>query len=370
MTYERALVTQAGPYMLAAKAKALVAAEVGKGCDGRVLPHPVALEPDFHPITVPKDIMALKDRPCWVHESPPCRHELVRYRVWISPDQPFSWNGFELFLKQLSMVSHRVTLEIIGNSERIVITLLCHTQDMPIVETSFLSKVKFCRLSVIEDELIFDTHPHTWQRIGFYDYYPSPPYSHLLTHPNELHTSPYEGLMTAMANIPAPVMGFYQVLFQPVSPGNNWHRNIEILMDYEYLIKLLNNIGHAQRYAQQAPSGDLRQMAGEVESKAHNDKPFFSAAFRVAVVGAAEVITGGSLTAVTATVKSSVAVAAPSSPPSATLTVTVPEVDTPSKGVHSIRPVLEMVIPAGASVRLKLRSEPLFASSGSTTATW
>jgi len=91
-----------------------------------------------------------------------------------------------------------------------------------------------------------------------------------------------------MANIQAPAKGIYQVLFQPVSPANNWHRNIEILTDLEYIVKLVGNVGHAQRYAQQAPSGDLRQMAGQVETKAHNDKPFYSAAVRVAVIGAAD----------------------------------------------------------------------------------
>ena len=45
MTLEKALVTQAGPYMLAAKAQALIAAEVGKGCEGKILTSPVALEP-------------------------------------------------------------------------------------------------------------------------------------------------------------------------------------------------------------------------------------------------------------------------------------------------------------------------------------
>lgn len=34
------------------------------------------------------------------------------------------------------------------------------------------------------------------------------------------------------------------------------------------------------------PSGDLRHMATNTETKAHNDKPFFAAALRVAVIGA------------------------------------------------------------------------------------
>ena len=40
------------------------------------------------------------------------------------------------------------------------------------------------------------------------------------------------------------------------------------------------------RYAQQAPSGDLKQMAFQVETKAHADKPFYAAAVRLALVGA------------------------------------------------------------------------------------
>ena len=285
MTLARALITQAGPYMVAAKAQTLANAEVSKGCEGWVLPSPVALEPAFNPITVTKDLVALQDRPCWALESPPSEQELLRYRVWLSPDQPFNWNCLELFVKQLSLVSHRVALEITGNRERFSITLLCHRNDVPLVTTAFLSKLKSCRLSVAAEDLIFHAESKVWEGIYFYDYFPSPPYYHLLTRPDELHASPYEALVTAMANIPPPAIGIYQVLFQPVSAANNWHRNIEVLTDLEYMIKLLSNAGHTQRYAQQAPSGALGQMAGDVESKAHNDKPFYTAVFRVAVVG-------------------------------------------------------------------------------------
>ncbi|MHC4463388.1 MAG: hypothetical protein ACYS30_18425, partial [Planctomycetota bacterium] len=287
MTPEKALATYyAGPYMRSAKAQALIDAEVCKGCDGNILPNPVALEPVFHPIAVPKDILALKERPWWIFESPPQQQELVRYRVWLSPDQPFSWNCLELFIKQLSLASHRVGLEITGNQERFFITLLCHHNDVPTVTMAFLSKLKFCRLSVLSNKLIFDDEPQVWESAIFCDYFPPPPYSHLLTRPNELHTTPYEVLITAMAHIPPPGVGIYQALFQPVSARNNWHRNIEILTDLEYMVKLLSNAGHAQNYAQQAPSGALGQMAGDVETKAHNDKPFYTVAFRIAVVGA------------------------------------------------------------------------------------
>jgi hypothetical protein len=285
MTVGEALVTHAGPYMLAAKAKAIVEAEVSKGCLATVLSNPVALEPSYAPITVPKDVMALADRPCWICENPPAEESIARFRVWISPDQPFNWNCFELFLRQLCLVSNRVGLEICGNQKRIAVSLICHKEDIPVVTTAFCGKLKFCKLSKLDSAPFFDIEHDVWEGIRFYDYFPAPPYSHLLTRPNELIDCPYDCLVAAMANIPAPAIGIYQVLFQPVDAAHNWHRNIEILMDLEYIVKLVANVGHFQRYAQQAPSGDLRQMAGMVETKAHNDKPFYAAAVRVAVLG-------------------------------------------------------------------------------------
>ena len=286
MSLENALVTQAGPYMLAAQAQVLMAAEVGKGCEGDILANPVALEPVFHPVTVPKDILALRDRQNWTYEQPPAEDDLVRFQVWLSPDQPFNWNDLELFLKQLSLVSNRVGLEIIGNHDHATILLLCHRKDVPMVTTSFLSELKLCRLTPISGDSLYEAL--SWQDVALHDYFPPPPYCHLLTQPAELRSSPYDGLMTALARIAAPATGIYQVLFQPVCADHNWHRNIQILTDLEYIVKLVSHVGATQRYGQQAPSGDLHQMAGQVETKAHNDKPFYCVAVRLAVVGAAE----------------------------------------------------------------------------------
>jgi hypothetical protein len=92
--------------------------------------------------------------------------------------------------------------------------------------------------------------------------------------------------MTTLASIEEPALGLYQVMFQPVDPLHNWHRNVEILLDFEYAIKLHDGFHPPQRYAQKSPSGDLKTMAWEVETKANNDKGFFAAALRLAVIGA------------------------------------------------------------------------------------
>jgi len=124
-----------------------------------------------------------------------------------------------------------------------------------------------------------------WKDTYFRDYFPYPPYYNLLTCPNELKTSPLRSLIMALSNIKPPAVGFYQALFQPVSSAHNWHRNVEKLLDFEYSIKLQSGFQVPQRYSQQAPSGDLRHMAIDLESKAHNDKPFYAMAIRVGVVG-------------------------------------------------------------------------------------
>ena len=51
------------------------------------------------------------------------------------------------------------------------------------------------------------------------------------------------------------------------------------------MVKLLGGMVPSDRIYQQEPSGDQRRMAFDVEAKAHNDKPLFAAALRVAVMG-------------------------------------------------------------------------------------
>ena len=112
------------------------------------------------------------------------------------------------------------------------------------------------------------------------DFLPHPPYSHLLTQPEELKRSPYAPLIATLAEIPAPVVGIYQVVFSAVSLEHNWHQNVETLLDLEFSIRPLGGLSSTSRYAQQAPSGDLRQMSSDLQVKAHNDKPFFATAVR------------------------------------------------------------------------------------------
>ena len=172
-----------------------------------------------------------------------------------------------------------------GNEEQIAIALLCHRHDAEVVAAAFHGVFDQCRLAPLRPNRLARLPPRDWATALFYDYFPPPPYSHLLTRPDELKLSPYESLLTTMATVPAPAVAVCQVLFQPAPAAHDWHRNVQIILDLEFAAKLGSSPHMPQRYAQQFPSGDLRQMAWDVEHKAHNDKPFYSAAFRVAMAG-------------------------------------------------------------------------------------
>ena len=286
MSIERALVAQAGPHMLAAKARLIIEGEASKGCLPDILPEPVALEPSFCPVWDAAKSLENAREPAFVPEKPPREDDLLRLRVWISSDQKFDWRRSELFLKQLQRVARRVGLEISGNQDAITTALLCHRDDLPVVSAAFRGEFECCELSPFETSPLVTNPREGWSDMVFVDLYTLPPYSWLLTRPEEIHYSPYEPLLAAMMTIPSPAFGIYQAVFQPVHSDHDWHTNVERLLDIEFVMKLHSGLQLPQRYAQQAPSGDLRQMAGEVVTKAHADKPFFCLAVRVAVLGA------------------------------------------------------------------------------------
>jgi hypothetical protein len=94
--------------------------------------------------------------------------------------------------------------------------------------------------------------------------------------------------MTVLASVPPPAFGIYQVILSPTDPRHNWHQNIQALLDLEYAVKLLGGVANPVRYSQPSPSGELKQMSMEVETKAHNDKPIFAVALRIGIIDPGE----------------------------------------------------------------------------------
>lgn len=123
---ETALLAHAGPDMVANRARALVLAEVSKGCLPEISPVPVALEPLYAPVLDGNQWDAGQQTASWTVESPPREEEFLRLRIWVSPDQKCDWGRSETFLKQLSCVQHRIVWELIGNEHEIALQIQCH----------------------------------------------------------------------------------------------------------------------------------------------------------------------------------------------------------------------------------------------------
>jgi hypothetical protein len=285
--YEQAMIRAARPQVLAAKAMAAIQNEVAKGCSPQLSREPVALEPPFRPLVSQRDL--LQSIESEEETYPPAaldKNCIRRFRIWISPDQPFNWDRSERLIRQLQAVRHRVGLEITGNQSQVAMGMSCHQDDAPILRAAFRGQFDRCELSESNTNPLAVPSASEWAESRFSDVFAPAPYSHLLTQPLGLGTSPYEPLIAAMAEIVPPGLGFCRILFQPVHPDHNWHQNIETLLDLEFSMRLAAGLQFPQRYPQQSPSGELHEMTKEVSSKAHSDKPIFAAVTRVGVVGA------------------------------------------------------------------------------------
>ena len=280
------MIAQAHPYMVAAQARNIIRKEICKGCTPEISFFPVSLEPNFFPLWAIKSQLCEGDQPDYVRETPIDHIDRRRFQIWISPDHKFDWNVSELFIKHLQILKYRAVFEVTGNDKNISISFLVHQEDLPVITAAFQGEYDLCELTLMTGDPLSDLNTNKENDIKFKDYFPLPPYSHLLTRPQEFQISPLKSFITVLSGIEAPAMGLYQAVFQPVPPENNWYRNVQILLDFEYNIKLQDGFHTPQRYAQQSPSGDLKQMAWEVENKAHNDKPLYFTAFRLAVISA------------------------------------------------------------------------------------
>ena len=293
-TLEQNLVARAGPHVLAARARVILEQEASLGCTPHLAPCPVELEPPFRDLTVlaANRFSPGADRPLqWVGAEPHVPEGTARLRIWLPPDAKLDWTRSELFLRQLAAVGHRVVLDIAGNCDALSLSFTAHADDLPSVLTAFRAWYPECELGPLTDCPLDILVSGGSGVLLLRDFYPPPPYSHRFTTPEELKRSPLEGILAALVQIRAPNLGLYQVLFQPVSPAHNWHRNVEFLLDLEYAVKLLGgaHLAPSLRHPQQSPSGDLHHMARETESKAHNDKPFFAVTVRTALFGENEI---------------------------------------------------------------------------------
>lgn len=280
MSRHQALVDRARPYVSASLARAFLASESVKGCQPDVVSFPVQLEPAY------LDLAGISDLdpqgPSHIRTELPNWNDILKYSVWLPPGFECDFLRAERFLKQQQACSHPCCYEVAGNGSRIVLSFSCHRDDAGILAAAFVAEYSDCHLTSLAKSPIDDIPLDWWDRIAFREYYPEPAYYEIFTQPAELGVSPTNSLLNVMACLPDTAVGIYQVVFSPVK-NHGWKRNIEVLTDISFTQKTYEGMQPYHRQGQ-LPSSDLTGTSREIDNKAHNDRPVFTAVARTALI--------------------------------------------------------------------------------------
>ena len=176
-------------------------------------------------------------------------------------------------------------LEVVGNCEEISLGLVAQRGDLPQLRTAFRGQFDRCALTNVGLPGAHALPVGANSALIFAEFYPAMPYYRRFTEPAEFVCSPLKTLLAALMALPDSMLGIFQVLFQPASLDHSWHDNVRFLQDLEYRFHTNAGLTPQQQYAQQIPSAALTTVANWLETKAHNDKPFFFAVIRIAVSG-------------------------------------------------------------------------------------
>ena len=86
---ETSLIAQVSSHALAARFEAARAGEISKGCEPTLCSQTVALEPTYTPLRLGRDIEDESGRSRTLIEDATCKEDMVRLRIWISPERAF-----------------------------------------------------------------------------------------------------------------------------------------------------------------------------------------------------------------------------------------------------------------------------------------
>jgi len=288
MSIARGLINRARPIMLKKQIAALACSELQKGRRADLSPLPVELEPPYQPLRAAIDLHESASPLPWVLAPEKGGRDRVCCGLWVAPDHVVSWGRAESFLRQLQGVRHRIAFEILGNHLRVHLGFTCHREDRLVLQTAFSSVFDSCALRHTDSHPLAELSAARWSDVRFSDLFAPCVYSKQLTSPEGLSVTPLATVLRAIGTIAIPAIGVYQVLFQPVAHGHDWHQNIAALHDHEFLLRFLANTYSMLGSTQQMPSGDEKVLANALSDKAHNDRGLFAVALRTAVIGGGE----------------------------------------------------------------------------------
>lgn len=225
-------------------------AETSKGCDKRVFPFGVRLEPLFESFD-PSQIFKMGSCPCAAVPSSKSNEWFV-CKVKVPLFEKVDWSRFDFLLSSLSAFNGTVSFEVFGNKDGVSFLFGTSSRQLLAVLRGVLQAV-FPELVLVETEDFFANV----KVVRLFDVFPVPPYHRRMS----CGFSFLPAFLKAVSALPKSEFGFFQALFVPVR--NDWHSNVSALLRAEAVLEGRSPFGRT-------PAGLVKDVS----------RPFFAVAAR------------------------------------------------------------------------------------------
>lgn len=250
--------------------------EGAKGCGSILCTAPVDLEPPYEAFDSTA-ILGARERE-W--EGPaPDDIPWVTYRIYAAPDDILSLPWMETLFRAWSAFAGPFAFELIGSHGSVGFHLSMSRGQAP-AALAVMSGL-FPALRVQEIARPFQAREPSLP-LAVEEVVPVPPYHRTLSLIGKEGASPLAIAFRAIESLDEGELGVYQVLFKPTSPENEWHFNIQCLVEAERRAAELHYLGGLSpefSYDLELPS---RLDAGAKE-KVSKDCAIYAAVCRYAV---------------------------------------------------------------------------------------
>ena len=206
-----------------------------KGCDTRIFPKPVMIEPKFPEYRL-KNLLSDRQEeinltPVWDNNN---HDNLVFLRIWLSLRDKCKWCDFENVWKEILVTKQPLNLIVIANRDEISFFIGVDNSYVLTVENAVKAYFPHCEIDVLKENLIshFTKNTDSRYELSLREYFPQQPYFKNLSLFDQGSLSPISSLYSGCCRINPPEFVFYQILC--IGIGSEWKTNIINLLEADH----------------------------------------------------------------------------------------------------------------------------------------
>jgi len=203
--------------------------EGAKGCSPVLCTEPVGLEPPYQ--TFDTDYI-LSVAPGTSNKAEAAVSEvdlepLVTFEIYASEDDLLTLPWMTTMHRALSVLPGRKSFEVVGNREGVWVRFAIRRSEAPGFRTAVLGHFPAVRIREVPEPFPEGLPAAVNEAVAV------PPYHRTLTLIGAEGASPLGPMVVTMADLPGKDLGFFQVVYSPVSPDHDWHYNLGNLIEAE-----------------------------------------------------------------------------------------------------------------------------------------